>query len=119
MKRLTPILVFVLVMAACSRHDSDLPQPLPIIEPPTPINFIVSTQDSIVYDLSWDVEDPSVVSYYRVYTQVLIPYVEPQIDTTTVTSVHVDLGLPLPVGFCVSSISVENVESRLNCATGE
>jgi hypothetical protein len=112
------ICLCALFLAACSRHDSVLPQ-LPLADPPQPTNFQVSTQDSIVYDLSWDVADATVVNYYRVYTQVLLPFFEAQVDTTSFTSVQVNLLSKLPVSFCTSSVTFQNVESLLTCASGE
>ncbi|UCH83441.1 MAG: hypothetical protein JSW50_13430 [Candidatus Latescibacterota bacterium] len=106
----------MVVLAACSRHD-DPPPALPIVEPPQPTNFTVTTQDSVVYELSWDVDDPTVVSFYLLYSQVDIPFAGLQVDTIPGTSAQVNLGLPLPVTFCVSSVTFENVESLLTCAT--
>ena len=111
--------ICLLFVAACSRHDDSVPPLLPIDDPQQPIDFQVSTQDSIVYDLSWDVADPTVVNYYRVYTQIMLPFFEAQIDTTSSTSAQVNLGTKLPVQFCVSSVTFQNVESKLTCATGE
>lgn len=108
-----------LVFAACSRHDDNPPPQLPLADPPQPRDFQVSTQDSIVYDLSWTVADPTVVTYFRVYTQILIEFVGAQVDTTSSTSVHVDLGAKLPVAFCVSSVTYQHVESSLTCKTAE
>jgi hypothetical protein len=113
------ICLCALVFAACSRHDDNPPPQLPLADPPQPRDFQVSTQDSVVYDLSWTVSDPTVVVYYRVYTQVLIEFVEAQVDTTSSTSVHVDLGAKLPVAFCVSSVTYQNVESPLTCKSGQ
>jgi hypothetical protein len=108
-----------LFVAACARHDDSVPPQLPIVDPQQPTDFQVATQDSIVYDLSWSVADPTVVEFYVVYTQVLIPFFEAQIDTTSSTSAQVNLGAKLPVQFCVSSVTFQNVESKLTCATIE
>jgi len=92
---------------------------LPVDTPPQPTDFQVSTQDSINYDLSWDVGDPTVVNYYRIYTQVLIPFVGERTDTTSSTSAQVNLGAKLPVQFCVSSVTFQNVESGRTCKSVE
>ena len=105
----------VALLAACSQHDDNVPPQLPISEPPQPVNFVVSTADSINFDLSWEVDDPSIVDYYFVYSEILWPIPSLEVDTTSSTSVKVNTGIQLPVRFCVSSVTFQNVESRLTC----
>jgi hypothetical protein len=116
-KRLFVTLVLVLV--ACARHDDPLP-PIDVVEPPAPKNLIVETTDQITYHLSWEIDDPmGVKKYFRVYSrfQSSSPAFE---DTTSTTAVQVVAPLPIPgISFCVSTVTHENVESRLLCEPAE
>jgi hypothetical protein len=119
----------VLFLAACSRHD-DLPPPLQLIDPPVPTNLTVETVDNITFFLTWDIDDPSVAREYYIYNQVeVLPGTwtpltrletsEP-VDTTAV-QIQTDDGLPIPgtATFCVSTVTIENVEGSKACATAE
>jgi len=86
---------------------------LAIVEAPAPGNFTVTTADSIVFDLSWTEDSPSLVKFYRLYNvDVFLGVV--LIDTTAATSAQVDAVLPIPdLVFGVSAVSTGNVESRI------
>jgi len=112
------IVTIVLVLIACARHDDILPR-LDVAEPPIPRNFLVETTDQITYHLSWEIDDPSIVKEYRVYSKFAgsSPVLEGTTDTTVV---EVNTQIPIPgVSFCVSAVTVENVESSLTCASAE
>jgi hypothetical protein len=116
MKKL--LFVGILILCSCSRHD-DLPPALDVLEPPVPTNLTVETTDYITFQLSWQVDDPSVVSYYRVYSR--FEFSSPALeDTTRFTSVQVSSPIPVPgVIFCVSAVTIENVEGLLECKAAE
>jgi hypothetical protein len=112
--------ITLLALAACARHES-LPPALKVMEPPVPTNVSVETVDYVTFHLSWEVDDPSVVSYYRLYWKSAFSAVAP-LDTTVHTSAQVTTEGGLPVHgiiFCVSSVTTENVESRLVCVPAE
>lgn len=124
MKRLIVVLA-LFVFAACARHD-DMPPPLSVTNPPMPQNLSVTTNDSQTFDLNWDIDDPSVVANYRIYTQVtIIGQTLPIEYQGSVDSNYAQVIFDAPVTggtivtFCVGSVTVENVESRLACATAE
>ena len=107
-----------LLVVACSEHDDVLP-PIDVIDPPTPTNFQVETADLLTYHLSWDIDDPAVVKEYRIYSQYATS--ELVLEGTTDTTV-VDVISPVAIEgvvFCVSAVTVENVESHLACGTSE
>ena len=112
------IVIFVLFVAACSKHD-DVPPPLEVMTPPTPKNLVVETVDQLTYDLSWEIDDPAVVKEYRIYSEYGSsgPVLEGTTDTTTIQVIS-----PVAISglvFCVSAVTLENVESPLACATSE
>jgi len=112
------VVSIILVLVACAQHDDILPR-LDVAEPPIPRNFLVETTDQITYHLSWEIDDPSIVKEYRVYSQfgTSSPVLE---GTTDTTAVEVNTQIPIPgVSFCVSTVTVENVESHLTCASAE
>ncbi len=127
MKRL--IIISILVLVACSRHD-DLPPPLQLADPPVPTDLRVETVDNITFLLTWEIADTSVVREYWIYSQVeILPgattpleriATEESVDTTAV-QIQTDDGLPLPgiATFCVSSVTIENVEGQKACAKAE
>jgi hypothetical protein len=115
MKKLLPI-IFLLIFA-CSKHDDPPPQ-ISVIEPPIPTNFTVTSPTPGIFDLSWDVGDPSAVNYYRLY------YLDPFFsqltfaDTTAATSIQFDVGAAITeLMWGVSSVTVENVEGTIVYAT--
>lgn len=116
MKKL--LLIGILVFCACAKHD-DLPPAIDVIEPPVPADLTIQTTDFMTFQLSWTVDDPSVVAYYRIYSR--FDFSSPALeDTSTVTSVQVTSTIPIPgVIFCVSTVTLENVESVLVCETAE
>ncbi len=111
MKKLA--LVLVMVIIACSNHD-DPPVRIDVIEPPVPVNFSVLSPAVGVFNLSWDINDPSLVSYYRLY------YVDPFFgqltfaDTTAATSIQFDVGAAITdLLWGVSSVTIQNVEGTI------
>jgi hypothetical protein len=111
MKKLALVLIFVLL--ACSKHD-DPPMRVDVIEPPSPFNVSVFSPTPGVFNLSWDIDDPSVVSYYRLY------YLDPFFfhltfaDTTAATSIQFDVGAAITeLMWAVSSVTIENVEGGI------
>ena len=113
MKRSLVAIACILALSACSKH-TDFPSMLPIVAPPAPSNFTVTTSNDIVYDLSWTINNPSAVAYYRLYAQDLFTGAPVLADTTMTTAVQVDLQVPVPgVVFGVSSVSNGNVESAI------
>jgi hypothetical protein len=119
------IVITLFVFAACARHD-DMPPPLSVTAPPEPQNLTVTTNDNQTFDLNWDVDDPSVVDHYAIYTQITVlgqqlP-IEYQGDVDG-TFAQVIFDAPITGGteitFCVASVTIENVESRLVCAMAE
>lgn len=127
MKRQIVIALFLVsfLFSACARHD-DMPPPLAVTTPPVPQNLTVTTVDNQTFDLNWDVDDSSVVDYYKVYTQVTVlgqPFpMEYQGDVES-NYAQVIFDTPATSGtevtFCVSSVTVENVEGQLACAMAE
>lgn len=119
MKRI--VVALILAVVACARHD-DLPAPLGVADPPVPQDFVVETADWITFTLSWDVADPSSIAEYRLYWR--FPTTSPEllpetVDTTTV-SITVDPPIPAQgIIFCVSSVTLENIESSLVCGTAD
>ncbi len=113
MKKFVLILILFLSVLACSKHD-DPPLRIDVIEPPTPFNFTVVSPTPGIFDLSWDIDDPSSVSYYRLY------YLDPiylQLtfaDTTAATAIQFDVGAVITeLMWGVSSVSIENVEGTI------
>lgn len=112
------IVILALVVTACARHD-DVPPPLEVMTPPTPKNLVVETVDQLTYDLSWEIDDPAVVKEYRIYSEYGTsgPQLEGTTDTTTIQVIS-----PVALSglvFCVSAVTLENVESALTCGTSE
>lgn len=119
MKRL--VVVLILMLGACSRHD-DVPPPLDVTVPPTPQDLVVETVDFITFTLTWNVSDPSIVREYRLYWRFesTSPELLPETVDTTAVSISVDPPIPAPgIIFCVSSVTLENVESSLVCDAAE
>ena len=116
MKKLLFVLTLLFV-SACSRHG-DLPPAFQVTEPPVPIDVKVETVDYMTFHVSWDVDDPAIVAYYQIYSAL---YSSPVLeDSTTLKSVQITTMIPLPdIAFCISTVTVENVESRLVCASAE
>jgi len=112
------IVIFVLLVAACSKHD-DVPPPLEVMTPPTPKNLVVETVDQLTYDLSWEIDDPAVVKEYRIYSEYGTS--GPQLEgTTDTTAIQVISPVALSgLVFCVSAVTLENVESSLTCKASE
>jgi len=113
----------ILVLVACAQHDDILP-PLDVTEPPTPRNLLVETTDHITFLLSWEIDDPSsIVKKYRIYSEFegfAAPVLEGDTDTTAIqVSTQVPIPPVLALGFCVSAVSEDSVESRLTCASAE
>lgn len=98
-----------------------MPPALDVLEPPVPFNFSVATDDHIAFELDWEVDDPSIVSYYRIYFA--SPYTTVALlDSTVSTSATIvtEDGLPIRgITFCVSSVTTESVESRLVCQSSD
>lgn len=123
------MIIMVVFLAACARHE-DMPPMFPIDEPPVPADLTVETVDNITFHLEWQISDTSVVREYYIYSEVeIVPGVtlpltriatEEPVDTTAV-QIQTDDGLPLPgiPKFCVSSVTDQNVESGMACATAE
>ena len=110
MKKLS--IVLILVVLACSNHD-DPPSPLGVSAPPTPTNFTVASPSPGIYDLAWDINNPSAVKYFNLYY--LDPFSGPVFaDTTAATSLQVNVGGPVSgLTWGVSSVSVGNVEGHI------
>jgi hypothetical protein len=116
--------VFALLLVACS-EDLTLPPLLTdvLVVPPAPGNFTVTTSDNMVFDLDWTISDPTVVKFYRIWWE-LDGFSAP-IDTTVATSwtnMDTDFRFPIPVPgifWGVSSVSVDNVESRIVFGSAE
>lgn len=111
MKKIALVLIFVLL--ACSKHD-DPPMQVDVVEPPAPFDVTVFSPTPGVFNLSWDVGDPSVVNYYRLY------YLDPFFfdltfaDTTVGTSIQFDVGAAITdLMWGVSAVTIENVEGRI------
>jgi hypothetical protein len=112
------VVILGLLLAACSSHDDILP-PIDVAEPPTPTNFQVETTDLLTYHLSWEIGDPAVVKEYRIYSQYSTS--GPVLEGTTV-STSIDVVSPVAIEglvFCVSAVTVENVESHLTCGSSD
>jgi hypothetical protein len=112
------VVIIGLFLAACSEHDDVLP-PIDVAEPPTPTNFQVETADLLTYHLSWEIDNPAVVKEYRIYSKYAGS--EPVLEGTTDTT-SIDVVSPVAIEglvFCVSAVTVENVESHLVCGTSE
>ncbi|MBI4720709.1 MAG: hypothetical protein HY770_05735 [Chitinivibrionia bacterium] len=110
MKKL--LILIPLILLSCAKHN-DFPPAVDVAEPPVPADFTVTMPDLGVYELDWHVADSSLVSYYRIYIYSL--YTGPEeVDTTSVSEYYTDFGFPVTeVIWGVSSISVENVESKI------
>ncbi|NIM19442.1 MAG: hypothetical protein GTO51_03570 [Candidatus Latescibacteria bacterium] len=111
MKKL--MLVLVLAVIACSNHDDNPPPQLPITVPPSPTNFTVTSPSPGIFDLSWGISDPSVVSHYRIY--LLDPFLGPVFaDTTAATSIQINVGTAVSdLIWGVSSVTLQNVEGYI------
>jgi hypothetical protein len=112
------VVIIGLLLMACSEHDDVVP-PIDVAEPPTPTNFQIETADLLTYHLSWEIDDPAVVKEYRIYSQYGTsgPVLEGTAETTSI-----DVVSPVAIEglvFCVSAVTVENVESHLVCGTSE
>lgn len=94
-----------------------MPPALEVLEPPVPFNFSVTTDDHITFALDWEVDDPAIVSYYRIYaTSALTSPVVLDSTVSTSATVVTEDGLPIRgITFCVTSVTPESVESRLVC----
>jgi hypothetical protein len=112
------VVIIGVLLAACSEHDDVLP-PIEVAYPPTPANFVVETTDLLTYHLSWEIDDPSVVKEYRIYSQ----YAGSDLvleGTSDATAIDVVSPIAIEgIVFCVSAVTVENVESHLVCATSD
>ena len=106
------IILLMVFVGACARHDDNPPPLHSLIEPPVPQNLTVTPTDTTAtrFDLRWDVSDPSVVDFYKVYLIDPI-FGTTFLDTTQSTTVQVITGVTfVTVTFGVSSVTVENVE---------
>jgi hypothetical protein len=102
-----------LLLCACAE---DLPFPPAIVgvRPSEPSNLSVTTLDDMVFTLTWTVSNPATVQFYRLYS--LDPIFGQPVfaDTTAVDSVQVVTPIPTPgIVFGVSSVSTDNIESRI------
>lgn len=112
MKRLWVFLP-LLLLAACS-EDLTLPPPVNGVFPPQPQNFVVTTSDDIVYDLSWTVSDTTVVIFYRLYTVSFQTGTVELQDTTATRAVQINTLIPTPgLVFGVSAVSTDNIEGEI------
>jgi hypothetical protein len=112
------VVIFALFLAACSEHDDVLP-PIDVAVPPTPSNFQVESADLLTYHLSWQIDDPAVVKEYRIYSRYATS--DLVLEGTT-ESTSIDVVSPVAVEgivFCVSAVTLENVESHLVCGSAE
>lgn len=104
--------VIALLLTACS-EDLTLPPQISGVVPPTPSNVSLTTADDILYTMTWDVSDPSLVVFYQLYN--LDPIRGPiPLDTTVTDSVQLVTPIPTPgIVFGVSSVSTDHIESRI------
>ena len=115
------VIIGLLALAACSEHGDVLP-PIDVIDPPTPDSLKVETTDYLTFHLSWKIDDPSLVTQYRIYVRL-----DPETLELWGTAAATDTSVlspfaPVPVAglvWCVSAITIENVESQLTCGTSE
>ena len=115
MRILFAAVLLIVVVSACARHE-DLPAPLSLVTPPKP-DLIVSTVDSLTFNLTWSISDVSVVSYYRIYTMIplLGTTVDETADETIMNATVGPLGVVVPgLEFGVSSVTFQNVESAID-----
>ncbi|MFH1755034.1 MAG: hypothetical protein ABIA59_04970, partial [Candidatus Latescibacterota bacterium] len=90
-----------------------LPQ-LAVIVPPAPANFTVTSPAPGIFNLTWDIDDPAVVSYYRLYYRDPIFFQLTFADTTASTSLQFDVGVAITdILWGVSSVTIENVEGGI------
>ncbi len=112
-------LALVLVAGACSKRHGGLPAPLGVTPPPTVTNFVVTMPDSanpLDFDLSWSIDDPSLVDHYRIYFVVAGPRGTSSdlVATTTSTTFPATLAVPVPdVAFGVTVVTTEHVEGAM------
>ncbi len=63
------LLLSVLCVLSCSKHEN-FPAALDVDKPPVVTNLavtVVPQPDGIHYDITWDIDDSSVVHHYNVY----------------------------------------------------
>ena len=103
----------MVALFACEKRE-DFPPVLPVIPPPMPTNFQVTSPADQEYDLTWDIDDPdNVVEEFWIYAYSAFTLPD-TIGTTTNTSYFVRTAIPLEgLIFGVSSVSDQNVESDL------
>jgi hypothetical protein len=115
------LLVFfaLLLFAACS-DDLTIPPPVNGVYPPQPENFVVTTSDDIVYDLSWTVSDTTVISFYRLYALDIATGNLALQDTSGTRAVQVNTLVPTPgLIFGVSSVSTDRIESAITTGAAQ
>jgi hypothetical protein len=111
MKKL--LLLFIpVIFLSCSKHDN-FPMAIDVASPQVPANFIVEMPDIGIYELDWEVADSTQVSYYRIY--IFDPFSGPAaFDETAVSEYYYEFPIAVTeVVWGVSSVSIENVESKI------
>jgi len=111
--------VLLLGILACSKHGDPL-SPINVTKPPTPTNFAVTSPNPGIFNLSWDIDDPASVSYYRLYYIDPVFYQLEFADTTAATSVQFDVGTAISqLTWGVASVTTENVEGTIVYASSQ
>lgn len=103
-----------ILAAGCSKKHEDFPDPLGVSVPQNVINLTVTNPQNFDYDLSWGVNDPGTVQYYRVYWSIIdgVAFILAE-DTVATTSVAYDTSPFAAFAFGVSVVSNENVEGAM------
>lgn len=114
---LLTVAVAVAFAPGCEKHEN-FPQPLGVAVPQTVNNLSVTTLDNIVFDLTWDVDDPSAVQVYRAYyilEGLPMPNLAGEGPTPQAT---IDFQVTVSgVTFGVSVVTPENVEGAMVLVT--
>lgn len=109
------VLVVLLCVSSCSKHEN-FPNALDVNVPPKVTNIAVTvTVDptEILYDLTWDIGDPSVVDHYKVYA--LVPYSPAELLGTSPTAdFQAVAAFEIPgLSFGVSVVTTQFVEGGI------
>jgi hypothetical protein len=116
-KKAAAALLVLWILVGCAKHgDEDFPPLLPISEPPVPSAFTVTPANgNTATDLAWSISDGSLVDYYQIYLVDFLFGATP-LDTTSATSYQAPFP-PLGLVFGVSTVTIQNVESRIVSAS--
>jgi hypothetical protein len=107
------LILCLTVLVSCTKRE-DFPPTLPIAAPPVPENLQIKKINTLIgvldeYELNWDVSDPSVVEFFRLYavSGFLLEHIG---DTSAPPETVTTLSMTGLV-FGVTTVSVQNVES--------